>query len=154
MATLSAEVQLRVSASILIQLTNADAPGGSIDTTVLDAAVADAEAEFFLETGIALNTSVASHVMAGVKGVLFYLHDYKTLDTAAIQSARKQWQNRLRLIDQTLGGGVRVSPSSSSPLEESTQTDGTRPDFDRENFRDGVLDMPSGGDVEPRRHGW
>ncbi len=151
---LSDEVKTRVGASLLIQLTNQNTPGaGTIDDTVLDAAAADAEAEFSIETGVAYDNSIASHVMAGVKGTLFYLHEYTEASSTAQERRKTRWFQLLSKIAGTVGGERRILPDSNSPLEPSVQRDNTRPDFDRTRWDDVVPNMPPGSDQEddPRR---
>ncbi len=151
---LSDEVKTRVGATLLIQLTNQNTPGsGSIDDTVLDAAAADAEAEFAIETGVAYDNSIASHVMAGVKGTLYFLHEFIEASPASQDRRKTRWFQLLSKIAGTVGGERRIIPSSDSPLEPSVQVDGSRPDFDRTRWDDIVPNMPPGSDQEddPRR---
>ena len=155
--SLSDEVQTRTSEKLLIALTNQDVTGPalSINTDVLDAAVADAQAEFGIQVGVSYDNSIASHVAAGVKGVLYYLQEYTEAETAAQDKRRKRWFSLLSNLAGTVGGEKRILPSSDSPLEPSTQQDDTRPDFDRSRWDDMVPDMPHGGeeDDNPRGRG-
>ncbi len=148
------EVTTRIADTLLRQLTNQSKTGNqSVDATVLAAAADDAEAEFALETGVTYDNSVAAHVAAGVKGTLFYLHEYTEAGSAAQDRRRVRWENLLRKIEGTIGAGTKVVPASTSPLEESIQEGNTRPDFDRERWDDVVPDMPRGGEIEDNRRG-
>lgn len=152
MATLSAEVQIRISNTLLVQLTNKhETAPSTVNTTILDAAAEDASAEFEIETGVALDTSIKSHVAAGVQGTIYYLHEYNDVSGAAHDRRRQRWENVLRKLEGTVGAGTKILPSSTSTLEESEQPDGRRPDFDRERWRDIVPDPPRGGDETGRR---
>lgn len=148
MATLSAEVQTRISSKKLVHLTNQDdTTATSVNSTVLDAAATDAAAEFYETVGVALDTSDAAHVAAGVDGVLHYLHAYQGLETDNAQKIRQRWERWLERLARTQGAERRITPDSDSLYERSTVRSGTRPEEDRARWRDFVLDPLDAGDA-------
>jgi hypothetical protein len=132
---LADDVQNRVKTATLVQLTNPnDVTATTVDTTQLGYAVADAEAEFTIETGLSYDTTIAGHVLAGVSGVLYYLHSYAGMERANVEGLRTRWENALRKVASTLGNERRIMPTTSSVLDPSDETQDARPDHDRQRW--------------------
>ncbi len=145
--TLKVEVTTRVSNQLLVELTNQGTTGTStINDPVIDAAVADAEGEFFEEVGRTLDLTEKADVAAGVCGVLHYLHSYKGLETENAGNLRRRWERWLAKLAVTSGAERRILPTTSSVLLPSEETRDARPDFDRARWERLVPDMPGGGD--------
>lgn len=142
--SLSTAIQARVPASRLIQLTNlTSAPTSSINSTVLDAAIADAEAEFAVYTGVTFDESSSTHTPMGVKGALYYLIKNKNLTDEA-EKLRVEWYDLMDKFAATQSTGRRwVSPGSNVPYTSTTETAGFPPDTDRSRFNDVVPRPPT-----------
>tara|TARA_R110000803_G_scaffold181944_1_gene244301 strand:- start:149 stop:613 length:465 start_codon:yes stop_codon:yes gene_type:complete len=139
---LADEVVTRISAELLKGLTNQDDPTATVyDATVLAAAVADAGAEFLLETGLALDYTIAAHTAAGVEGVLYYLRKW-TSNQKGLEEAERRWGRYLKKVARGLGAERRIMPSTTSVLEVAEETQDGRPDFGRANLDDMVPRMP------------
>lgn len=129
--TLSADVQARIPASRLIQLTNlTSGPQISLTQSVLDAAIADAKADFAAYTKLAYDEANTQHTPVGVAGVLYYLSRRKGLDVKVLGD---EWYTLLERF-----GVSNVIPASNCPYTSSTEPSGMRPDMDRERFSDFV----------------
>lgn len=150
--SLSTVVQARVSAEQLVQLTQqGDRAATTIDTDVLAAACADAEAEWQLETGVAFDSTVAAHAALGWVGVLYYLHSYAVAgaDQAATDKLRTRWERGLAKAARLLGSDMPLLAQTLSPLEREVEATTRRADNDRAAWRDYMLDRgPSGGPLE------
>lgn len=146
--SLRAAVEARLSAARLVQLTRPDPGETTVDTDLLDLAVADAEAEFAEEVGVALDSTVAAHVAAGVQGVVYYLQSYSGQKSEAARSA---WDRGLLRLARSLGGSAPILPQTISPLEVETPTRTRRPDNDRDAWGDVILGRgPGRGDRDER----
>lgn len=153
MADLVTEVQRRVSHQFLVELTNQDETGGQqIDADRLLAAAQDAEAAFLTQAGTAYDGTDKTHVQVCLLGVLYYLHLFTGRYTDALREAREAWTDALRRFATARGDRARMLPVTSSPLEQSTERTGTRPDFDRSRWDQVVLDMP-GPETDPDSDG-
>jgi len=141
--SLSSEVQARIPASTLRELTNQGSTGVvAINTTVLDAAAADAAAEFELEVGLTFDATDARHVAAGVQGVLYYLHLCAGPPKRELADAlRERWERAMAKLATTLGGEARLLPRSGSTLDPTQERSGARPDHDRARWRDYVVGL-------------
>lgn len=146
MADLATEVQARYSAEKLIQLTNPDLPNANaIDTTRLANAVADVIADFDIIANTTFNQTDSRHIAVGCEGVILKLQMRQlNVDPSDL---RKQWNEMLEALGQSIGGRDKTQPVSdavavpSSEQAESGQT--VRPLFDRTRF-DRALPQPPG----------
>lgn len=133
--TLKTSTQARVADKLLVQLTNQRSSTSEvINPRVFDAAIADAEATFLVEVGIAYDDTDAAHVPVGVFGVLYYLHAYSGTSGRNLDNHRDRWQRGLIALAQTRGGERRLLPESTSVLEPSVERTNARPDFDRRRW--------------------
>jgi hypothetical protein len=147
--TLSSEVQARVSSQKLIELTNQDdRTATTIDTTILDAAIADAGAEFTDETNLNFDDSNARHIRVGIIGVLAYLESYVNMQTQAYKDLRQQFERAMAKIAVSLGAEKRLLPSSKNTTTPSTPRVGQKPEQDRTRWDSIVPNMPGGGGAE------
>jgi len=146
--TLRAAVELRVSEELLTSLTRQDQRGTGLapDTDVLDAACADAIAEFAIETALTFDSSNSQHVWAGVKGALYYLHVYSATQKEVLSRLRTDWENALNKIARSLGAERRIMPRSSSVAQPSQRQSGFMPDDDRVRWNDMSPRPPRGRD--------
>lgn len=139
--TLAQDVQNRIPPSRLVQLTNHSPEGtsaGSVDTTVLGYAVADAKAEFQRVSGIAYDESSANHVPLGVEGTMCYLIQRKGFGAEA-RAALESWQAALKRFGESEATGQRwFSPGTNAPYTSTRPESGERPDADRSRF-DGLV---------------
>ena len=126
-AAISTAVQERIGADRLIQLTNYDTTATSINTTVLNAACQDAIGEFERITGMAHDSSNASHVVILVLGAQYFLEMYKGRDNAIMANHQRNFYTACQKFRDLL----LVTPASSSVLEASRDSAGSRPDMDR-----------------------
>lgn len=153
--SLSTVVQARVAAEVLVQLTRqGDRSTETIDTDVLDAACADAQAEWLLETGVTFDSSVASHAALGWVGALYYLHSYSVAgaDQAAVDKLRTRWERGLSKIARLLGADMPLLAQTSSPLEAEVEPSTRRADNDRGAWDDYMLRRgPSSGPLDDLR---
>lgn len=142
---LTDEVTTRYSNARLVQLTNPDAARGStsVDTTRLAAAATDAEAEFALLAGTAYDGSVASHVAAGVLGVIWKLETYAGPSGA---STDRSWQAFFDACERVAltAGRNRAWPTGTGTLDPSNEVANSRPDQDRLRWDDVTLRPPGG----------
>jgi len=141
------EIKGRISEGLLRELTNqGDTTATAINDTTLGYAITDAEGEFIVETGLALDDTKAQHVAAGVVGVIYYLYSYSGLHTETANRQRERWERLMLKIDSTEGAGRRIMPDSSSTLSPTAQRQGARPDFERSRWGDYVPNMPIADD--------
>lgn len=149
--TLSADVQARVPTSRLIQLTNlTSAPTSSITSSVLDAAIADAKAEFKAYIGVDYDEANAQHTPVGVVGTLYWLTFNKGMREEAEQY-RVKWYELMDRYAKT--AGLRwFSPGSNVPYTPSTEQTGIKPDMDRSRFRDVVPRPPTSFTLDRREN--
>ena len=146
------EVKGRISEGLLRELTNqGDTSATAINDTTLAYAVSDAEAEFLVETGIALDSTNARHTAIGVVGVIYYLYSYSGLQSETTQRQHQLWERGLLKIDSTEGAGRRIMPDSTSTLSPTAEQIGARPDMGRPRWSDYVPNMPVGDDQDQDR---
>ncbi len=149
MATLDVEVQNRYSAEKLIQLTNPDVPSASaIDTTRLLNAVADVIADFDIIANTTFTPTDARHIAVGCEGVILKLQMRQlNVDPSDL---RKQWNDMLEALGQSVGGRDKTQPTTDAvavPSSEQAQTGQTvRPLFDRTRFDRGYPQPPGASD--------
>lgn len=147
--SLTTQVTDRISGQLLIELTNhGSTTASSVNSTRLAAAVADAEGQFLVEVGVAYDDSDAAHVAVAVDGVLWYLHIRTGQTGRNVDAIQSRWNAGLIRLAATRGSERRLLPTSSSPLEASTETTGRRPDSDRDRWSDYVPAAPGGDDDE------
>jgi len=147
--TLQVNATLRLSTQLLVELTNPGEPSETtVNTSVLDAAVADTQAVFLIETGIAYDDTDALHVAIAVQGVLVFLMQYSGITGRNTQQVTERWNRGLVQIATTRGSEQRISPTSSSTLDPSTERAGSRPDQDRSRWRGFVPNAVGGGDED------
>lgn len=148
MAELTAEVLRRYSRQFLIELTNQDEQGAQqVDMARMQAAADDAEAQFLTEGGVVYDGENKTHVRVCQLGAIFFLHQFTGRFTDALGQAREAWVSSLLRFSRASGDRARLLPVTNSPLEPSTQREGTRPDFDRTRLQDVVLRMPGADEV-------
>lgn len=150
MSTLATAVQARLSTNRIKELTNeSNETATSVNSTVLEAAVSDAQAEFFRFVGQAFDATRADHIAVGVKGVLAYLYSYRGVPgDYVVDNARRDWIKALGTYQHTMGGAFSpVSPATNSNLAPSREdnTGTVRPAFDGRNMTDLVPNDPRGG---------
>lgn len=145
--TIATELAARVPSDMLVQLTNQGDPSATtVNTSVRDAAIADASAEFELLTGLDLDETDTLHVAAMMTGVLCYLHEYRASEREHGERLRQRWERTLVQIAHARGSRRRVQPATSlTGLEPSTEDTGTRPDHDRARYNDYVPKAPGAG---------
>lgn len=137
MADLATEVQNRYSGEKLIQLTNPDVPNASaIDTTRLANAVADVIADFDIIANTSFNQTDTRHIAVGCEGVILKLQMRQlNVDPSDL---RKQWNDMLEALGQSVGGRDKTQPTSDAvavPSSEQSETGQTvRPKFDETRF--------------------
>ena len=140
-------VQARVSRQHLVQLTNQNEQSRTaINTGVLDAAAADAEATFLVETGLDYDDTDPLHIAVAVQGVMHFLMSYTQMAGRNVDAARQTWQNGLIRVAQTRGSERRILPQTNSTLEPSVERPGRRPDYDRRRWDGFVPNAPAGTD--------
>ena len=145
--TLQAAVQARLSTQKLVQLTNQDnLSATAINTTVLDAAVADAQAEFTDETNLTFDITDNRHLRVGVLGVQAYLESYVNSQSQAYQELRREFERGLAKIAVSLGAERRLLPSSNNTTSPSVPRSGLKPEQDRTRWDDFVPRQPGGSD--------
>lgn len=148
MGALSTAWQARVSTQVQVALTNPDAEGAtSVDATRLAAAEADAQADFYMRTGLAFDSTNTAHVSCAVRGITYFLYTYRsTPKSAAAEAAREDWERACFQVARTLGSLKWAEPLTDSTLQPSGDpATPTAPYFDRNNW-DLIPPPPRGGD--------
>jgi hypothetical protein len=121
MASLSSEVQARYPAQLLIGLTNPQNNSASaINSTVMDAAIADAVNEF-ANVGLSLDSADVAirHVSAACYGVMYFLYQYRQTLDSEFARAEELWQRALHGLVQATARD-RILPSSNNELSLSS----------------------------------
>lgn len=134
MATLSADVQARFPAQLLIDLTNPGKTGqSSIDTGRLGEVINDVEGDFQDTVGVSYDSTKKNHVKTAVRGVVARLRRY-----VGHIGVTDDFDNYMEALGRLalVTGRNRVMPKSTSELTPSSEkvssNDEIRPDFDRE----------------------
>lgn len=146
MADLATEVQNRYSAEKLIQLTNPDLPNASsVDSTRLANAVLDVIADFDIIANTTFDQTDTRHIAVGCEGVILKLQMRQlNVDPSDL---RKQWNEMLEALGQSVGGRDKTQPVTdavATPSSEQAETGQVvRPLFDRSRF-DRALPQPPG----------
>jgi hypothetical protein len=134
------EVITRVATHTLLELVRTDdhlqEDSATVTNTnaVLVAAVADAEAEFFILSGFDPDSGVPSHVAAVVTGVLYYLMTWKAKPEGEIREHHIRFERLCRAMRDVFTA-VPKSSSALTPSDEVQTGKIRRPDMDRANFR-------------------
>lgn len=144
---LSDEVTSRYSNELLVQLTNqGNLSATTVNSTRLAAACTDAAAEFETLTGAEFDVTNAKHLVAGLEGVMMFLHD-RAQNGPDAEAHRKKFESKCEGIRLTIGGNARIAPTTNSlltPSDEVPEGREVRPDFDRGSL--GIfLRPPRGG---------
>lgn len=151
---LADDVKARINDERLRALTNQGARAATaVNDAVLDLAVADATADFELDVGLPFDDSVASHVAAGIQGVLYYLESYASGESEAVGRMRTRWERMLAKLARTVGSDAPLLAETDSPIE-LPQNEQTRPAANSEvAWGDVILDTAPGNARDPRRNG-
>jgi len=128
-ALVAAAVTTRLGNNRMVQLTNDDPSATTIDSVVLLAACSDAIGDFERMTGVTEDSTNITHMALLVQGAQCFLEDYKSRDGGIMNSRMK----RFVAACKDLGRRVYSTATSNSPLQSSTQRQGSRPDMDRKN---------------------
>lgn len=127
---LAVEVKIRLGGTAsrrLIELSNETGTPTTINDTVLNACCDDALGEFRIESGVEPDLAYTTHLVALVAGSLYYLEYYKGRNVQQTVIERKKFLSNCKAINERR----YVLAQSNSPLQQSTQATGTRPDMDR-----------------------
>lgn len=141
-------VKARVPTQDLIELTNKDDTNAtSIDDTVLQLAVDDAEGAFETLCGKAYDDTDKRHVAHIWQGVQFFLMIYAG-ETTTESSKYQEWSRKIKEELRLVTGNNRMKPKTSSKLTPADEAPGgiqVRPYFDTEDgFTDYVPESPGG----------
>lgn len=132
MATLSADVQARYSAQILIEASNPQNSGQTtLDSTRFDNAVTDVQAWFEVKVGTEYDSTVDTHVAVAVEGVVLRL---QVLTGQAPVERWEEWKTSELWALAQVTGRDRIKPQSDSLLTNTQDTAGDLVAFDRKNF--------------------
>ena len=148
MSTLATAVQARIATSRLVQLTRPnDDTATTVDTTYLEYAVTDVEAEFQTWAQETFDATDARHLALGVAGVMSMLRLWKGQskdEEAAMDGWRKRCQEYAKTSQRR-----RITPTASSasePSPERRDADGSvRPTFDVPKFDSLDVEVPNSG---------
>jgi len=152
--TMKTEFTDRVANSFLVPLTNiGDTTATTVNDTVLDAGIADMQIDFKVETGITFDESLASHISAGIDGILWQLHRYTGMEAARSESIRQRWERSLSRI-AAIGDGTnegadsRIMPSTTSVKKASTPVNDRLPAGDPQRWADYTFRLPVGPETD------
>ena len=137
----------RYPAQRLLELTNPkNTAAVAINTTILQVAADDAQAEFEASTGIAYDDTSALHQSVASQGVIVYLHRYKGTSKTAGRQDQDLWNEGLEKV-KLVSGNNRVDPTDNSNLEPTREEGSTpiRPAFDPTHFSSLQLRPPRTG---------
>jgi len=140
---LTDEVQNRYSAQILINLTNPqNTSATTLDTTRMNNAVTDVQADFKIEAGTTYDNSVDTHVVVATEGVYAKLVLRSGQSGEAGFRLHESYLEKLRRL-ALITGRDRISPSTDSLLTPTQDESGDLPAFDRKNFKGYIPNAPS-----------
>ena len=129
MAALSTEIALRYSPNFLISITNVgDNSATAIDTTFLNAAIADTESAFEVYAGSAFDSDDSRHVMIGCDGVIAKLTQFGGQSRS---QGMEMWDNFVMAVKALRQKG---KPKSSSNLATTADDASQTPYFDDKKF--------------------
>jgi len=138
------KVIVRLSANRLLQLTNPDVPGATArDDDRLEAACADAESYFEIETQVVYDDTNPRHVAYAVRGAVLFLEKYLGAPDDIIESKIRQWRDDMQTTFANLAGAT-FTPIGTSNYIPSRAEEG-RPPFDQRNWDDYRIASPRGG---------
>jgi len=142
---LSTDFQNRFPSNRLKQLTNpGNQAGSSVNTTLIDYAATDVEADFETYAGVEYDSADSRHVSVAVDGVLAKLYQRAETPGSKADGLHDAYIQRLRDLAKVTGRD-RVVPKTTSVLTPTPERDGTetvRPDADRDDFGDLVPNAP------------
>lgn len=153
MGALLTAFQVRIPLQRRIELTNqGDATATSENTTVSGAAETDVTSTFLHLTGVAFDSTDAEHIAIGVKGMVYFLHEYRgLLATKGGQDASTSWRNACDAFCRTRGALAWQSPQTDSQLTPSRDEPNSLPYFDRKNLSEALPPAPGRMDqYDPR----
>lgn len=131
MSTLATAVQARIPETRLIQLTNInDDSATTVNTTTLELAVDDTEADFKTYAMLDFDGTDARHIRLGIDGVLAFLEANRGQD--ADQNRLAAWRDRCAEFAKTTSR-ARISPRVTPGLPPTTYPN-SRPGFDPSRF--------------------
>ena len=132
--TLAANVQARYAVAKLVQLTNpGDVNATTINTTILDLACTDVEAEFEITAGLDYDDTSALHVANAVEGVLVILRVRQRGEMLAVSDEYEKWRGALERLSMVTSRD-RIIPQSSSQEVPSRFNENVQPVFDNQRF--------------------
>jgi hypothetical protein len=133
--TLSTEVQARYPSQLLVNITNPmETTATTVNTTTLNAAATDVEADFEIVAGVEYDGTDARHVAVAVEGVIAKL--LRRTGTSQYEEREKDYNFRLRDLAKVTGRD-RITPESDSevsPAVDSPSGVEVKPAFDNEIF--------------------
>jgi hypothetical protein len=133
MSTLATAVQARIPETRLIQLTNINSDSATtVNTTILEYAVTDTEADFKTYAMVDFDSTDARHIRLGIDGVLAFLEANRGQD--ADQNRLAAWRDRCAEFAKTTSR-ARVSPVVAPGLPPVPMPN-ARPTFDPTRFAD------------------
>lgn len=138
---LSDEVQSRYPSQILVNLTNPQSTtAATVNTTTLDLAATDVQADFKIHAGIAYDGTDARHVSVACEGVIAKL--LERTGHAKAGEREESYFRRLKALANVTGRD-RILPTSGSPLTPSTPDPNVthRPSFD-DDIWGGIIPGP------------
>lgn len=145
MATLYASVVSRVPAQTLVTLTQQQSTSSTtLDTTKLQTACDDIEAQFTTYAGEVWVGTNRRHLVLGTAGVLALLRSWNPIQAEGADLAMDKWIAAVEAYSQTSARDHR-SVYTTSELTPSTEVDGTsevRPWSDIDAFDGLVPGMP------------
>lgn len=143
------DVQLRISAQRLTELTNHEDPGASaVDLTLLQDVIDDVEADFQIYAGVTYDNTDARMLSMAIMGIIYKLQVYN--GQSASQENHFNWRRDLNERLRLVTGNNRIRPKSTSkltPRDPSTDDSGTtRPLLDPNgNLADDIIPNGWGG---------
>lgn len=142
MSTLATAVQARIPETRLIQLTNInDDTATTVNTTILELAVDDTEADFKTYAMLDFDGTDARHIRLGIDGVLAFLEANRGQD--ADQQRLAAWRDRCAEFARTTSR-KRISPLVPAGLPPRSFPN-NRPVFDPPRFADNQPALPPDG---------
>ena len=139
MSTLGDAVQARIPVKRLAQLTNINSDSASTtNTTTLELAVTDTEADFKTYAMVTFDSTDARHIRLGIDGVIAWLEANMGQD--AEQKRLQAWRDRCEEFAKTTSR-ARVSPVVAPGLPPVPMPN-ARPTFDPTRFADSQPAFP------------
>jgi phage gp36-like protein len=146
------EAIARYSLQTLLNLSNPDSAASvTNDTTRLDKAATDAEADFEMYTAVDFDITNPMHVSVGCEGVKLLLQERGAAADEDAEKFRKRWIEKLKDVAARIGGEQRILAQSTgiaAPSSEEVVGGTTRQKFDSEYFRDLTPGSPPARSVD------